>query len=582
MPDRRFKRIFAILSGFLNFELPAKNRHKLKRHTLAAWWLVLVFGLLTIGVAGICREGDPGKTRIHIADNGDGTFTNPVMPNAHWSDPCLLRVKDDFYCMTSSAETCPLMQVLHSRDLVNWDVVGSVLRRWPDDLPSVMNWSPRISYLNGRYRVMFHITEWGFRVMEAEKPEGPWHYVQHHFGKMDTQWGANVFTDDDGALYMIATNWIQRLAPDALSFAGERIPAVQGHVLENPSLIKKDGYYYWFESQNGTCTLGNQPDKGRVDVWRSRNVTGPYEGPHELIRANDRFQSPNTGTVVLGPDHRWWIAYNEYDMLRFTMCRQMHLDLLEWDENGWPSVNKGNGPGLKYRKPIDTERPTWFPDLNDEFDQPELEGVTTGILGRKWLFKRELPGAWSLREHPGWLRLTTMYPSIQEMNCANLICQRPTSAYYSISTHLIFHPRQRWQQAGIIVRELNTTNTIAIGLDFDPIMRLKVWQNNGAGLKEIAAKNLFSKQPDTIPEGEVYLKIDMEGMVAQCSFSMDNVTWTRLGPGWPAFNVIPWQDGYFTAFHPGLFSGETVETPSAGYADFDYFHMENYERLSTQ
>ena len=71
-------------------------------------------------------------------------------------------------------------------------------------------------------------------------------------------------------------------------------------------------------------------------------------------------------------------------------------------------------------------------------------------------------------------------------------------------------------------------------------------------------------------------------MVAQCSFSMDNVTWTRLGPGWPAFNVIPWQDGYFTAFHPGLFAGETVETPSAGYADFDYFHMEIYERLSTQ
>jgi hypothetical protein len=30
-------------------------------------------------VLGICQP----TSAIHIADNGDGTFTNPVMPNAH-------------------------------------------------------------------------------------------------------------------------------------------------------------------------------------------------------------------------------------------------------------------------------------------------------------------------------------------------------------------------------------------------------------------------------------------------------------------------------------------------------------------
>ena len=559
---------------------------KLERHSLSAWGFALLFGVLAIAVSGVSRDLGAERKNIHIADNGDGTFTNPIMPNAHWSDPCLLRVKDDFYCVTSSAETCPLMQILHSRDLVNWDVIGSVLRQWPDDLPSVMNWSPRISYVNGRFRVMFHITSLGFRVMEAEKPEGPWHYVKHNFTQMEGQWAANVFTDDDGTHYMIASNWIQRLSPDALSFEGDRIPVAHGNPLENPSLIKKDGIYYWFESQNGTCTPGNLPDKGKISVWRARHITGPYEGPHHLITGTNRFQSPNTGTAVLGPDNRWWYCYDVYDMLRLSMCRQMHLDLLEWDETGWPTVNKGNGPCLTYRKPIDTEHPTWFPDLNDEFDQPELEGITSGILGRKWLFKRELPGAWSLRQHPGWLRLRTIYPSIQDINCANLICQRPTSAYYSISTHMVFHPCQRWQQAGIIVRELNTTNTVAIGLEMDPLMKLVVWQNNGTGLKEVASKDFFTK-PDwvpkidiyawifeLIPKNEVYVKIDVEGLVAKCFFSEDNIGWTPLGPGY----VIPWQDGYFTTFHPGFFSGETVESPSHGYADFDYFHMENHER----
>lgn len=525
---------------------------------------------------------------IHIPDNGDGTFTNPVMPNAHWSDPCLLRVQDDFYCVTSSAETCPLMQVLHSRDLVNWDVIGSVLRDWPPDLPSVMNWSPRISHVNGKFRVMFHITAKGFRVMEADHPEGPWHYVSHNFGQtMEGQWSANIFTDDDGTHYMIASNWIQRLSPDALSFASQRIRAAEGHILENPSLIKREGFYYWFESQNGTCTLGNLPDKGKISVWRARQVTGPYEGPRDLITATDRFQSPNTGTAVLGPDNRWWYAYDAYDMLRMTMCRQMLLDRLEWDKEGWPSVNGGRGPRLTYRKPVNTWRPTWLPELNDEFNQTGLEGITAGTLGRKWLFKREMPGAWSLTGHPGWLRLATLYPSIQDYNVANFICQRPTSAYYSISTHLVFHPTARWQQAGIAIRELNTTNTVAIGLDVDPVMKLKVWQNNGDGLKAIASE-VFAQDGETLkdyytdpgrfhPKNDLYLRIDLEGLTAQCLFSEDNRNWTRFGPTL----IIPWQDGYFTTFHPGLFSGATVESHPPGFADFDYFHMENHDRPQT-
>jgi beta-xylosidase len=405
---------------------------------------------------------------------------------------------------------------------------------------------------------------------------------------MEGQWAPNVFTDDDETHYMIAVNWIQKLTPDALTFAGERIHLVQGNVLENPSLIKKDGWYYWLESQNGTCTLGNLPNKGKISVWRSRNVTGPYEGPRDLITGTNRFQSPNTGTAVLGPDNRWWYGYNTYDMLRMTMCRQMHLDPLDWDSDGWPTVNKGEGPGLTYRKPIDTEHPRWLPDLNDEFNVPELEGITSGILGRKWLFKRELPGAWSLTEHPGWLRLTTLHPSIQEVNCANLICQRPTSAYYSISTHMTFHPSTRWQQAGIIVRELNSTNTIAIGLDVDPVMKLKVWQNSGSGLKEVSSQEFahggktlsdyYANPADFMPKNDAYLRIDLEGLVAQCFFSEDNVHWMRAGPDL----VIPWQDGYFTTFHPGLFAGETLETHSPGYADFDYFHIENQERLSSK
>jgi hypothetical protein len=84
---------------------------------LGYWWLRMA------GIV-VCARG------VHVSDNGDGTYTNPVMPNAHWSDPAVLRVGSDYYVVSSSIETSPNLQILHSLDLVNWDVVGSVSRYW--------------------------------------------------------------------------------------------------------------------------------------------------------------------------------------------------------------------------------------------------------------------------------------------------------------------------------------------------------------------------------------------------------------------------------------------------------------------
>ena len=78
---------------------------------------VVIFVLSTRSVLG-----------IHYPDNGDGTYSNPVMPSGHWSDPSIVRVENSYYVVVSSIETTPQLQILHSTDLVNWDVVGSVLR----------------------------------------------------------------------------------------------------------------------------------------------------------------------------------------------------------------------------------------------------------------------------------------------------------------------------------------------------------------------------------------------------------------------------------------------------------------------
>ena len=98
-----------------------------------------------------------GALGVHMADNGDGTYSNPLLPNAHWSDPSAVRVGATYFVVTSSIETTPSIQVLQSTDLVNWALVGSVSRSWIQrdpttnaTIPPAQCWSPRISYLRGK------------------------------------------------------------------------------------------------------------------------------------------------------------------------------------------------------------------------------------------------------------------------------------------------------------------------------------------------------------------------------------------------------------------------------------------------
>ena len=56
-------------------------------------------------------------------DRGDGTYRNPVL-YADYSDPDVVRVGDDFYLVASSFTSVPALPILHSRDLVNWTIVG--------------------------------------------------------------------------------------------------------------------------------------------------------------------------------------------------------------------------------------------------------------------------------------------------------------------------------------------------------------------------------------------------------------------------------------------------------------------------
>ena len=105
------------------------------------------------------------------------------------------------------------------------------------------------------------------------------------------QWAATTYVDDtDQKTYVFAFNWIRETDAAALNWVGPKHVVADMHavgvgLMENPSLMKRNEYYYWHESVNGTVTWGLASDpndggvgssnKGALAVWRSRSITGP-------------------------------------------------------------------------------------------------------------------------------------------------------------------------------------------------------------------------------------------------------------------------------------------------------------------
>ena len=100
-------------------------RYKMKL-TLIATLLVILISLQIFSYAQKAKE----ISKVWVADNGNGTYTNPVL-HADYSDPDAIRVGDDFYLTASSFNCIPGLPILHSRDLVNWELVGYALQKQP-------------------------------------------------------------------------------------------------------------------------------------------------------------------------------------------------------------------------------------------------------------------------------------------------------------------------------------------------------------------------------------------------------------------------------------------------------------------
>ena len=142
------------------------------------------------------------------ADNGNGTFTNPLFFE-EFSDPDIIRVGDDYYLTGTTMHTMPGLPVLHSRDLVNWELLSYAVDRL-DVLPELRMedgkefygrgiWAPCLRYHQDTFYIFSNINTYGTQIYYATDPRGPW---QHKMMKARLH-DVTVLFDDDGKIYAV-------------------------------------------------------------------------------------------------------------------------------------------------------------------------------------------------------------------------------------------------------------------------------------------------------------------------------------------------------------------------------------------
>jgi GH43 family beta-xylosidase len=297
------------------------------------------------------------------------SYQNPVtrIPSA---DPFVLKHAGEYWAyVTGKWQDGRCFGILHSEDLVNWEVHAGALP--PLDPPPGMEytcyWAPEVTYENGIFYLYYSVGNEAYmhiRVATSTEPGGPFVDSGHQLTTEQFAIDAHVFIDEDGARYLfyaadfldhshIGTGIVVDRMLDPFHLAGSPQPAararfdwqvyhpnrpekggVRWHTVEGPFVLKHKGRYYLMFSggnwQNDTYGLGYAVSE-RMDADEEWKQPCDGEQVMPVLKSNQAqgVIGPGHNSVVRGPDNRQlFCVYHRWDP--DLDARVMSIDRLEW------------------------------------------------------------------------------------------------------------------------------------------------------------------------------------------------------------------------------------------------------------
>lgn len=529
------------------------------------------------------------SSQVWSPDNGDGTYTNPVI-NADYSDPDVCVVGDDYYMTASSFQCIPGLPILHSKDLVNWEIIGYALKElYEGDAEKISHfsiprhgegvWAPSIRYHNGEFYIYWGDPDFGVYMVKTSDPSGDWEKpvcVIPGKGLIDT----TPLWDEDGRCYLVnayansrarfaSILVVRELSPDGKKAIGNPVIVFDGNGTENrtcegPKFYKRDGWYWIM------CPAGGVPTGFQL-AMRSKSPYGPYECKKVLAQGSTNVNGPHQGGWIhtkYGED--WFLHFQDKE----AYGRVVHLQPVTWKDN-WPVMGvvprKGycGEPVITFRKPKSESSIVVNPAESDEFN--------SGILGKQWQWQANYDQTFGMPTAFGSMRIYTHKQDENAKNMwmvPNMLLQKTPADRFTATAKIKLTAKNENQLGGIIMMGLDYSALVVkrVGgiFQLQQITCKAADRGNAEEVKTLAT--LQPTQKDDIDyqpalHETIYLRMVINDSKCQFAYSLNGKKYTNVG------ELFTMKEGKWIGAKIGLVAAEPAGTNGRGWVDADWFRV---------
>ena len=527
------------------------------------------------------------RSEAWCPDNGDGTYTNPVL-NADYSDPdvCANPAGTDFYLTASSFNCTPGLPILHSRDLVNWEIVGHALPKLTPDYVFRKAahgkgvWAPCIRHHDGMYYIYWGDPDRGIYMVKAADPAGKWsepHLVVKGKGMIDP----TPLWDDDGRCYL-ANAWagsrigfksilsVRELSADGTTAISNPVIVFDGNnanrTVEGPKFYKRDGYYWILAPAGGVPT-------GWQLAMRAKSPYGPYECKTVMAQGSTNVNGPHQGGLVTtAQGEEWFLHFQD----KGPYGRVVHLQPVNWVD-GWPVIGIDSDkdlcgePVATFRKPkVGASIAIQNPAESDEFNAPEL--------GLQWQWPANYDDSFGQPTPYGFFRLYTRKLSPKFTNlweAPNMLLQKTPADAFTATAKVKFAAKKDGQYAGLIM----------MGMDYSALVVKRV--GDKFQLQQVTCRKADKNKPEEIKVlaeleptdrdkidyepaiyEELYLRLTVkEGAKLTFAYSKNGKKFQTVG------DEFQMREGKWIGAKFGFLAEEPAQKAPSGFLDIDWIRV---------
>ena len=517
------------------------------------------------------------RSQVWCPDNRDGTYSNPVL-YADYSDPDVCAVGEDYYLTASSFNCVPGLPILHSKDLVNWSIIGHALKELePKELFSKPQhgkgvWAPSIRYHDGEFYIYWGDPDQGIFMVKTADPAGEWERpvcVISGTGMIDPC----PLWDNDGRCYLVNA-WaasragfnsvltVRELSADGSRAIGQPRIVFDGgqenHTAEGPKFYKRDGAY-WIMCPAGGVAMGWQL------AMRSQSPYGPYEWRRVMWQGKTDINGPHQGAWVhtaFGED--WFLHFND----KGAYGRVVYLQPVDWS-SGWPVMGFDGEPIARYRKPKSTSTTIVNPAESDEF-----EG---GIIGKQWQWHANYDQFFGMPTADGTMRLYTHDLSDGFVNlweAPNLLLQKPTAPRFTATAKVRMAAKEDGQYGGLVMMGRDYSALVARrqGDTFIIERHTCIGADEAAGEQTTAVATLKPTSRDTIPYSpaaylDLYLRLSVSDGLCTFAYSTDGTRFLDAG------QPFTMKEGKWIGAKFGFLAEQLQRQGNRGWLDIDWLRV---------